>query len=70
MNTLTSLLRSAVAFIMSCLTVITGTYFCENETPVLPPEDENAQYIYFDNKLADGASDPWVILKDGVYYYC
>lgn len=26
--------------------------------------------IAFDNKLGDSGSDPWVILKDGVYYYC
>ena len=28
------------------------------------------QGIPFNNKLADSGSDPWVILKDGVYYYC
>lgn len=70
MDILISLFRSAVAFIMSCLAVISGTWFGENNIPSLPPEDENAQYIYFDNKLADSGSDPWVILKDGVYYYC
>lgn len=33
-------------------------------------EEAKPMELTFNNKVAEGGGDPWVILHDGVYYYC
>lgn len=57
-----------IAILITVITLILsgcGQSEIETESNV-----ENAQGVQFNNKLADSGSDPWIILKDGVYYYC
>lgn len=69
MSKLISCICMLVTLISTFLTSPFGGCFGQGGENV--PSDPGAvQGIQFDNKLADSASDPWVTLKDGVYYYC
>lgn len=59
-----------MALIISCGGCRQGKLSQESSSQTLSQGESDMNQTTFNNKLAENGNDPWVILKDGIYYYC